>query len=319
MCIPTRLVNGTACQSECEGSNFVNWNYSFRQRVRRRISGLTRTESLSQSRLADLEARVALCVSLSESVAELEEAVAARSPLSEVDRLNLLFDDFLALERTVSALSELVDGWMSERAVEIPWVARSYQDEGTVVEVGYAFAEPRYLIALRSLEIPDLILLDVNEDIHRIEMCGGRSVVADVRNAPFDDGSADLVLCISAIEHIGRANDAYGTMGEVSSTRADIDALIEMSRWLRPGGRVLLSVPFGKLEDHGWLTNYDDERLSSLVQASGLSIVSEQYLELAGGWVDRDRREIAKRGYRSFGAPHAGAVALLELVKQGDS
>jgi O-antigen chain-terminating methyltransferase len=295
--------------------------------------------------LADLEARVALCVSLSESVAELEEAVAARSPLSEVDRLNLsfekvaeleeavaarsplsevdrlnlLFDDFLALERTVSALSELVDGWMSERAVEIPWVARSYQDEGTVVEVGYAFAEPRYLIALRSLEIPDLILLDVNEDIHRIEMCGGRSVVADVRNAPFDDGSVDLVLCISTIEHIGRANDAYGTMGEVSSTRADIDALIEMSRWLRPGGRVLLSVPFGKLEDHGWLTNYDDERLSSLVQASGLSIVSEQYLELAGGWVDRDRREIAKRGYRSFGAPHAGAVALLELVKQGDS
>lgn len=272
---------------------------------------------------------------LFEKVAELEECVADRAPLSEVHRINLLFEKVAAVEESaenrapmsevdrlnllfekVSALEALVDGALSERSVEIPWVLRSYQNERCVVEVGYAFAEFRYLEALQSLNVPNLILLDVNEDLERAQVVGGAPVVADVRDAPFEDASVDLVLCISTIEHIGRANSTYGVIAEPGEGRPDIDALREMVRWLRPGGRILLSVPFGRFEDQGWLINYDHGYLSSLIEASGLTVVSEQYLESAGGWAPRDVRDVARRGYRSLGAPHAGAVALVELRKE---
>jgi len=187
---------------------------------------------------------------------------------------------------------------------------------GAITEVGYAFAELRYLEVLRSLNIPNLVLLDVNEDIERAQAAGGTAVVADVRDAPFEDGTVDLVLCISTIEHIGKSNTTYGIADDLSEGRQDIPALREMARWLRPGGRVLLSVPYGRLEDHGWLTNYDREHLDALIDASVLTIASEQYLELSGGWVQRDVHEVARRGYRSLGAPHAGAVALVELRKE---
>lgn len=246
---------------------------------------------------------------LVDTIGILEESVAVRSPLSEVDRMDLLFEK-------LSALEALFDGALSERSVEIPWVLRSYQSEHCVVEVGYAFAESRYLEALRSLNIPNLILLDINNDIERAQMAGGTPVVADVRGAPFDDGSVDLVLCISTIEHIGRSSNKYGIIGDLGEGRPDIDALREMVRWLRPGGRILLSVPFGRFEDHGWLINYDHDHLSSLIASSGLIVVSEQYLESSGGWVPRDARDVAQRGYRSLGAPHAGAVALVELRKE---
>lgn len=246
---------------------------------------------------------------LFKKVSAVEGAVAVRSPLSEVDRVNLLFEK-------VSALEALIDGALSERSVEIPWVLRSYHREHCVVEVGYAFAEFRYLEALQSLNVPNLILLDLNEDVERARIAGGTAVTADVRDAPFEDGSVDLVLCISTIEHIGRTNSTYGIIGDVGEGRPDVDALREMVRWLRPGGRVLLSVPFGRFEDQGWLINYDHDYLSSLIDASGLVIESEQYLESAGGWVPRDVADVAQRGYRSLGAPHAGAVALVELRKE---
>ncbi len=141
-------------------------------------------------------------------------------------------------------------------------------------------------------------------------------MVADVREAPFEDRSIDLVLCVSTIEHIGRPNSMYETVDDPGEERQDIVALREMARWLRPDGRVLLSMPFGRFEDHGWLINYDKEHLTALIDASGLTVVSEEYLEFAGGWVPRDVHEVAQRGYRSLGAPHAGAVALIELRKE---
>jgi len=273
-------------------------------------------------RVAGLEAAVAARSPLSEvdrvdllfdRVAGLEAAVAVRSPLSEVDRVDLLFDRF-------SVLESMIDGALSERSVEIPWVARSYRGERYVIEVGYAFAEQRYLELLFSLTIPELILLDLNEDPQKADVAGGTAVVADVRSAPFVSGSIDLVLCISTIEHIGRENVLYGTSEDGGrDDPPDIEAIHEMARWLRPGGRLLLSVPFGKFEDHGWLINYDQEHLERLIETSGLTVIDEQYLEFSGGWVPRNAQDIAERGYRSLGAPHAGAVALVELHKESPS
>jgi hypothetical protein len=239
-----------------------------------------------------------------EELAALRADVAAKAPVSEVERLNLVFRELSLLR--------------SERNVEIPWVLSLYRGEHHVLEVGYAYAERRYVEALRSLSIPFLVGLDLAcpSDTGYLDLF--TAIRADVRHPVFREGSFQLILCISTIEHIGRDNSGYGLPAEPRSPAEapDHQTIRQLADWLAPGGRLLLTVPFGKFEDHGWLINYDAEHLDALVKVSGLDIVSARYYEQRGGWVACNRDEVRNRGYGSVGAPNAGAVALLELRRE---
>ena len=72
-----------------------------------------------------------------------------------------------------------------------------------MLDVGYAFAEPAYLAGLSSLGAAEL----VGVDLAQADVPGLRSVLADVRDLPFDERSFDLAICISTLEHVGRDND----------------------------------------------------------------------------------------------------------------
>src|SRR3954454_12159176 len=133
-----------------------------------------------------------------------------------------------------------------ERAIEIPWLLARYDGERRVLDVGYAFAEPAYLVGLVSLGA------DVTGvDLASADVPGITSVVADVRTLPFDDESFELIFCISTLEHVGRDNDVYS----VDATRelaGDEAALRELRRVVARDGRVLVTVPTGLEDDQGW-------------------------------------------------------------------
>ena len=252
--------------------------------------------------------RISTCAPLGR-VEELEGLVRGVHGLvqSEVERLNRAFTELAELRRSLADAA-------SERSVEIPWVLAQYRGESRVLEVGYANAEDRYIHALEALDLPFLVGLDLACDATDRSSAFAR-VQGDVRAAVFAQESFDLILMISTIEHIGRDNSIYGLDGDRPGNRPDIDAIGRLAGWLAPQGRLLLSVPFGRFEDHGWLINYDAAHLESLIDASGLEVVSKIFYEYRGGWVRCDSDAVRHRGYQSLGAPHAGAVALVELVK----
>jgi hypothetical protein len=199
----------------------------------------------------------------------------------------------------------------TERAVEIPWVLSRYRGERVVVDVGSANAEARYLEAVASLRIPALIGLDLVP----AKALRGRAVVSDVRRPPLRRGSVDLIFAISVIEHVGRDNTIYvsrdkgpqDTEGDFASTRA-------LGELLRPGGRLLVTVPFGRFQDHGWFIQYDRPRLDALVQRSGLRLQELEFFEYAGSaWRGPvDAAALANRGYQEQ-ATAAGAIACFSL------
>jgi hypothetical protein len=93
----------------------------------------------------------------------------------------------------------------SERCIEIPWVLSRYRGELKVLDIGYANAEPRYLQARDALNIPLL----VGMDLAALPQPGIFPVTADALALPFRHSSFDLILAISAIEHIGRDNSIH--------------------------------------------------------------------------------------------------------------
>ena len=191
-----------------------------------------------------------------------------------------------------------------ERLIEIPWVLARYREEPRVLDVGYANAEPAYLEALAAASPGQVTGVDPMPR----ELEGVRGVAGDLRALPFEDGAFDVAFCVSTIEHIGRDNTVYGAGAERDDAGIP-QALRELRRVAR---RVLLTVPTGEIEDHGWFVQLDVPTWRRLFADAGLEVVEEEVYELGEeGWrASSDEAAGLRYGERG---PAASAVYCVEL------
>ncbi|HET7573266.1 MAG TPA: methyltransferase domain-containing protein [Gaiellaceae bacterium] len=198
--------------------------------------------------------------------------------------------------------------WSDERAIEIPWCLARHDGESRVLDVGYAFAEPAYLAGLLALGAGELTGVDLAER----ELPGLRSVVADVRDLPFGDGSFQLATCVSTLEHVGRDNAVY----DVDAPREELGdeaALRELRRVLEPDGRLLVSVPTGVADDQGWQVQREPLAWVELFERAGFLVFEDElYVRGEEGWRSATLAEAEAARYGE-GGPGAGAVLLAEL------
>ena len=230
--------------------------------------------------------------------AYLEELL-EREPFARVRAL----DDALAFVRRESGrpreLQAPADA--DERAVEIPWVLTRYGGERRVLDVGTVFAEPAYVAGLHELGIPDLVTVD---------LAAGATVVADVRDLPFENERFDLALCVSTLEHVGRDNAVYA-VDAPRDEDGDEAALRELRRVLAPDGRLLVTVPTGVDDDQGWQVQRSPLAWIERFERAGF-LVFEDELYVRGDVAWRTGTLAEARAAR-YGTSGAGAVLLAEL------
>jgi SAM-dependent methyltransferase len=199
---------------------------------------------------------------------------------------------------------------MRERVVEVPWVLSRYGGEHTVLDIGTANALGVYVDGLLQLRVPELIGLDLSNDGDgRVDI-----VTGDVRRIPFEDERFDLVICVSTLEHVGANNRRYGWSDSAAKEGDRDQALAEIRRVLRPGGRMLLTMPFGRHEEQDWFTQYDWPGWQALIRRSGLEAHEvATYAHSTAGWTIEDPGSLAGIAYGEAGAPAAGAVICADL------
>ncbi len=169
----------------------------------------------------------------------------------------------------------------TERCVEMPWVLSRYDGERTVLDVGSAHALAQYYSALAALEIPVLVGLDL---VAR-EAPGMLVIGADARFPAVRPQSVELILAISVLAHVGRDTTRYGIgEREYRDVAGDCTAVRALAGLLIPGGRLLVTVPFGRAEDHGAFVQYDRDRLERLISASGLEVAEAEFYRYEGAW-----------------------------------
>ena len=230
---------------------------------------------------------------------------------SEAARVRQL-DDAVALGLGARARRERLS-WLQapagtdERVIEIPWVLSRLVASGRVLEVGYAFAEAAYLAGLLRAGV-ELVGVDLAER----EVDGVERVVADVRALPLADASIDQVLLVSTLEHVGADNTGYGLAAE-NEPGSRVDALRELGRVLRPGGRLLVTVPLGEPGDRGWYRLDDVPGWTRLFESAGLFVEEQEAHELTDdGWRAAPAFRAEGVGYGDRG-PAASAVLCTEL------
>lgn len=199
----------------------------------------------------------------------------------------------------------------TERVVEIPWALSRWRGEERVLDVGYAYAAGYYLTALLGLPIAHLHGVDWSA----APLPGMLRTRADLRSLPYRDDAFDLVICISTIEHVGMDNARYGLEGH-QGVGGDVAALRELERIVGPGGRILVTVPFGRREDHDWFVQYDSARWEDLVRSTGLREQERDLFELTeDGWVKASSVRRLERLSYGIDAPAARAVLCASLIR----
>jgi len=209
---------------------------------------------------------------------------------------------------------------LDERIVEYPWLlAHLPPGPGQLLDAGSAL-NFRFLLALPALASKTIHICTLAPERQSFWPMGISYTFQDLRRTCFRDRFFDHIVSLSTLEHIGLDNDRFYT-GRASVLRdpaSYVLAVGEMARILRPGGRLYLSVPYGRHADLGWLQVFDGEMLDRVVEAFGPSGILEQVFRYTSeGWRTSTRQEAADATYvdlHSAGSWQRGLPVAAESV-----
>lgn len=134
---------------------------------------------------------------------------------------------------------------LHSRTIEYPFTASRLGDAKRILDVGSVKGDSAWTNWLESLPI-DVHVTDYDADDEGIFQ-NSTFHHADVRDLPIEDNVFDKILAVSVIEHIGMAvPQVVDDVLPPVETDGDIAAFKELLRVLKPGGEIVMTLPFGK-------------------------------------------------------------------------
>jgi SAM-dependent methyltransferase len=189
---------------------------------------------------------------------------------------------------------------LDERVVEYPWLL-AQAPRGRTLDAGSTLNHAHILDRVQPL-VDELHIVTLAPEAQSFPERGVSYVYADLRRLPYRDRYFDTVVSLSTLEHVGKDNSRYGgPEGEGDPDEALGRALAELSRVLAPGGTMLISVPYGRREDHKWFRQLDEEDVGRLV-----ALATPRRFELTvfayeqSGWRKSSPRAAENARYRDF-------------------
>jgi SAM-dependent methyltransferase len=180
------------------------------------------------------------------------------------------------------------------RYLELPWAERTLgaRPGERVLDL----ASPKLLavgLARDGVEVVSVDALALEVERWRRLAPDVRFEVADGRSLPFEDASFEHAYSLSVLEHIPDDGDEA--------------ALRELARVVRPGGRILLTMPYAEAYQEDWRDRpvygeadaaeryfferwYDAARLGRLVAAAPVRELSRELVRMEPNWSARYNR-----------------------------
>jgi ubiquinone/menaquinone biosynthesis C-methylase UbiE len=198
----------------------------------------------------------------------------------------------------------------SDRYVECPFALKNLPvPPARVLDVGCAGSF--FPLILSSIGY-DTYAVDIRNYsiLNRLEYKNFHFFKESIIKTSFPENYFDAVCAISTIEHIGLS----GRYGAKEDNDGDEKALKEMTRIVKPGGTILLTIPFGRAKIIRPFTKiYDSALVSKLT--SGLLLETEEYYKQDSheDWYKcgKEEAETTESNIYKF------VLCLLRLKKQG--
>ena len=226
--------------------------------------------------------------------------------------------------RTYSELPPHFGEQLDERIIEYPWTfAQLDPSTSLLLDAGSALNH-EFLIGTSDLRRKEIVFYTLAPETY----CRAPNlsyIFGDLRDTILRDATFHEIVCISTLEHIGMDNSKLYTSDPRLNEHEPTDyqrVMREFHRILAPGGRLMVTVPFGRPQSFGWLQVFDGQLLDATVSSfSGELVNSAFYQYTTDGWILSDRSRCSECEYFDIhsqrtapdGAAAARAVACLEL------
>lgn len=176
--------------------------------------------------------------------------------------------DLLERFRDTSTLPPGYGTGLDERIVEYPWaLVRIPSGRGIILDAGSTL-NYGWIAQLPTVK-NKLIVVQTLAPEGTLETPNYSYVYGDLRHTIFRDELFDTIVCLSTLEHVGLDNTRFYT-ADAAFREAEAEGfrevICEFNRVLRPGGRLLFSVPFGRYQNLGWLQQFDAALLRRAVE-----------------------------------------------------
>jgi SAM-dependent methyltransferase len=157
-------------------------------------------------------------------------------PIYELDNDNIVKPN-CAFHRSVDKLHS--------RCIEYPYTASqlALTKESRILDCGTIKSGIAWISWLESLEC-EVYATDYDQPFKQF-----KNIIfeqADIRKLPYPDNFFDFVSAVSVIEHIGLEScQVIDTQQPKPDSRGDVNAIREITRVLKPHGKLVMTVPYG--------------------------------------------------------------------------
>lgn len=219
-----------------------------------------------------------------------------------------------------------------ERVIEYPWVLSRLSDEKSrLLDAGSVFNFPE-IIETPKLVGKDITIFTLAPENKAFWEKGISYHYGDLRQLPFKDNWFDEIVSISTLEHVGMDNRIYTKQNSSEQITMEAkQAVKELIRVLRVGGKFLASVEFGRHQLIEWngapfAEQFDSSMMEDLLTGFGscASVLTSFYKYNSAGWNISTEKECRDAEYFNIhtaksiapdNAAAARAVVLIEVVK----
>jgi SAM-dependent methyltransferase len=174
---------------------------------------------------------------------------------------------------------------IDERIVEYPWAfSRLPAGARRILDAGSTF-NYRHVLRTKALAGREITILTLDREGFVSAPQRVSYVYDDLRDLPFRDGRFDAVVCLSTLEHVGLDNSVYTPDPSKKENEPTnyLRAVRELVRVTSPGGRLLLTMPYGRHRNWGWFQVFDATMVNTIIHLVAPREVSETYFKYSGG------------------------------------
>jgi SAM-dependent methyltransferase len=194
---------------------------------------------------------------------------------------------------------------------------RHHLSGGRVLDAGSALNHEVILDRILPA-VDELTIVTLEPEDRSWPQRGVRYLYQDLRHLDIADGSFDSAVSVSTLEHVGLDNSRFydSDAPQGDPDRDAQQAMRELRRVVKPGGSLLITVPFGAAWRSDWVRVLNGAELDALIGAVEPAAVEESIFRRSrSGWQRVSRDQAADATYRRFWSE---AVACVRIQLPGN-